>query len=153
MNDVIVRLADAGDVPRIAPLFDAYRQFYRQPSDPERALRFLRERVERKESIVFVAERDRAAEPLGFAQVYPEFSSVRCARAWILNDLFVAPAARRLGVARILMRRVADEARRAGAAYVELATETNNANARALYESEGYERESGYEHYTLYIKA
>ena len=134
---------------RIAPLFDAYRQFYRKPSDPALARQFLAQRAERSESLLFVAERERGGEAIGFVQVYPVFSSVRCARAWILNDLFVASSARRLGVARALLRFVAHEAQAAGAAYVELSTETNNAKARALYESEGYVRETGYEHYTL----
>jgi len=149
MSEFIVRVADAADVGRIAPLFDAYRQFYRQSSDLGRAQEFLRQRAERGESLLFVAERERGGETYGFVQVYPVFSSVRCVRAWILNDLFVTPSARRFGVARSLLRFVAHEAQSAGAAYLELSTETNNANARALYESEGYVRETGYEHYLL----
>lgn len=149
MSEFIVRVGDAADVPRIAPLFDAYRQFYRQPSDPAGAKAFLAQRAERGESLLFVAEEEQGGAALGFVQVYPVFSSVRCRRAWILNDLFVIPDARRLGVARALLRFVAHQAQAVGAAYVELATETSNANARALYESEGYVREAGYEHYTL----
>lgn len=149
MSEFIVRVASAVDVPRIAPLFDAYRQFYRQPSDPARAKEFLAQRAERSESLLFVAEEQTGGAALGFVQVYPVFSSVRCRRAWILNDLFVTPEARRFGVARALLRFVAHQAQSAGAAYLELSTETSNANARALYESEGWVRETGYEHYTL----
>jgi ribosomal protein S18 acetylase RimI-like enzyme len=56
-------------------------------------------------------------------------------------------------VARLLIRAVASAARDAGAAYVELSTETGNANARALYEAEGYEHETGFEHYLLDLSA
>jgi ribosomal protein S18 acetylase RimI-like enzyme len=150
-NGITARRAGPNDVQRIAPLFDAYRGFYRQPSDLPLALRFLTARAERFESILFIAER--GDEALGFVQVYPSFSSVRCAPTWVLNDLFVAPDARRFGVARALLQLVADDARKSGAAYIELATETSNATARALYEAEGYEREAGYEHYTLYLGA
>jgi ribosomal protein S18 acetylase RimI-like enzyme len=149
MSEFVVRVGSAVDVPRIAPLFDAYRQFYRQPSDPARAKEFLAQRAERGESLLFVAEEQSGGAALGFVQVYPVFSSVRCRRAWILNDLFVAPEARRFGVARALLRFVAHQAQAAGAAYLELSTETSNANARALYESEGWVRETGYEHYAL----
>ncbi|MDQ6698622.1 MAG: GNAT family N-acetyltransferase, partial [Acidobacteriota bacterium] len=42
-----VRQATVADLHLLVPVFDAYRQFYRQPSDPERARRFLLERFER----------------------------------------------------------------------------------------------------------
>jgi ribosomal protein S18 acetylase RimI-like enzyme len=85
------------EVDRIVPLFDAYRQFYGQTSDPEGARRFLSERLGRGESVIFaVMERGRA---LGFTQLYPSFSSVSMKPIWILNDLFVVEDARRRGVA------------------------------------------------------
>ena len=61
------------DLDLIVPLFDAYRQFYRQPSDPDRARRFLKERFEHNQSVIFLAFADGAA--IGFTQLYPSFSS------------------------------------------------------------------------------
>ena len=95
-------------------LFDAYRVFYSQPSDPARARDFLRERMGAGESVVLLAMLDGRAA--GFTQLYPLFSSVRTARLWLLNDLFVDPAARRRGVAQALMHAAADFARGEGAA-------------------------------------
>ncbi len=51
-----VRRAEVADVPRLAPLFDAYRVFYEQPSDLAAAGAFLHERVARDESVVYLAE-------------------------------------------------------------------------------------------------
>ena len=92
-----VRQAEIEDVDALVPLFDAYRQFYRQPPDLARARAFLAERFAHQESLVLLAEQD--GEAIGFTQLYPLFSSVRTVRTWLLNDLFVAPAARRSGAA------------------------------------------------------
>src|ERR1700676_5108761 len=94
MNEpgIEVRQATVDDLDLIAPLFDAYRQFYRQPSDPEAARRFLLERFEHGESVIFLAFENAAA--IGFTQLYPSFSSGAMARIFILNDLFVAQEAR-----------------------------------------------------------
>jgi ribosomal protein S18 acetylase RimI-like enzyme len=52
---VLVRRATLADVPAVTPLFDAYRQFYLQASDPSTCERFLVERLRNNESVVFVA--------------------------------------------------------------------------------------------------
>src|SRR5579885_1377936 len=72
-GDVEVRRATIEDLDTLVPLFDAYRQFYRQPSAPTEARRFLRDRLEQNESIVFLALVEAAA--VGFTQLYPSFSS------------------------------------------------------------------------------
>jgi len=109
-----VRQAGPADVDVVAPLFDAYRQFYEQPSDLALARRFIVERLERAESVVFLAERDGRA--VGFVQLYPLFSSTAAwpRRLWLLNDLFVAPEAAGQGIGRALWRHAVDVARRLG---------------------------------------
>ena len=96
--------------PALAALFDGYRVFYGQPSDPVRAGAFLRERLERGDSHLLMAT-DARGGALGFVQLYPSFTSVGTAPIEILNDLFVDQAARGVGVARALLRRAADDAR------------------------------------------
>ncbi|MGB3270619.1 MAG: GNAT family N-acetyltransferase, partial [Rhodanobacter sp.] len=93
-----IQPATMADLDTVVPLFDGYRQFYRQPPDLPRARGFLAERIERGESLILLARDDDGAG-LGFTQLYPLFSSVRAVRTWLLNDLFVAPSARRRGVA------------------------------------------------------
>src|SRR5688572_28264576 len=88
-----IRRATLSDLDLVAPLFDAYRRFYAQAGDMQRARDFLQERLQRDESAILLAELD--GHPAGFTQLYPMFSSVRTARIWILNDLFVDDGARR----------------------------------------------------------
>src|SRR5258708_8792344 len=90
--------AGLGDVEALVPLFVGYREFYRQPSDPDGARAFLADRIKRGESIIFLAMVDGTAA--GFTQLYPLFSSVSLKPLWLLNDLLVAPAPRRAGPAR-----------------------------------------------------
>ena len=145
----IVRQAGPADVDAVAPLFDAYRQFYQQPSDPALARAFLAERLARSESVIFLAERD--GQAVGFVQLYPLFSSTaaRPRRLWLLNDLFVSPSARGGGVARALMDRALRLGEETGAAGLELATARTNAPAQRLYESLGWRQDELFLRYEL----
>jgi len=138
MKEFRIRRADLSDVPRLAPLFDLYRQFYAEPPDAARAEAFLRERLQAGESTVFLAERESTGEALGFVQLFPSFSSVKASRIWVLNDLFVASAARGLGVGRALLEAAKQHALRTGARRLTLETVTENRVAWGLYEREGY---------------
>lgn len=133
---VTIRRAAPDDLDALAGLFDAYRRFYGQPADVPRARAFLHERMSRDESILLLAARERHA--VGFAQLYPMFSSVGTARVWILNDLFVAADARRAGVARALLDAAAAAARASGALRIQLETGRDNHPARALYRAAGW---------------
>ena len=138
--EVEVRQATVADLDLIVPLFDAYRLFYRQPSDPERARRFLLERFEHNQSVIFLALNDDAA--IGFTQLYPSFSSGAMARVFILNDLFVAPDARRRGAGSALLQSAALYGRSVGALRLVLSTEIANTTAQAVYERIGWKRET-----------
>ena len=138
-NTTISRAGPA-DLDALAALFDAYRQFYEQPSDLPRARQWLRERLRFGESMVLVAKRGGIA--VGFTQLYPMFSSVRTARTWILNDLFVDAGARRKGVARALLDAAAAFAREDGAMGISLETSQDNAAARALYRAAGWNEDA-----------
>jgi len=144
----LARRAGREDLDALAALFDAYRVFYAQASQPERARAFIRERLEQGDSTIFVLEGEQGALQ-GFTQLYPSFSSVSMARIFILNDLYVVPEARRGGVARALMQTAHDFARSAGAARVSLATARTNLDAQRLYESLGDRRDEAFFHYDL----
>lgn len=131
-----VRRAEASDVPALAALFDGYRRFYKQPSDSEAAGAFIGARLEHGESVVFLAER--GDDAIGFTQLYPMFSSVQMRRTWILNDLFVDPAARRSGAGCALMEAAIAFAQTDGAASIALETAGENLPARSLYEALGF---------------
>ncbi len=141
------RLATLADLDAIAPLFDAYRQFYKQAADPPAARQFLRERLENNQSVVLIAEVNGIVA--GFAQLYPIFSSVRLGTEWILNDLFVSPDHRRLGLGRLLVEACMAHARDTGALSLQLLTEIDNTPAQSLYEALGWKRTTDYDRYTV----
>ncbi|MCL4153162.1 UNVERIFIED_CONTAM: hypothetical protein GTU68_032839 [Idotea baltica] len=82
-----IKKAKLENLEDVAPLFDLYRVFYNQESNLEAALVFLRDRISKKESIIFVAYDTNV--PAGFTQLYFTFSSVSLQPSLILNDLFV----------------------------------------------------------------
>lgn len=149
--DTTVISAGIDHLGLLAPLFDGYRQFYGQPSDLPGAHAFLADRLNNRQSVIFLALNDLASPPsgLGFVQLYPSFSSVRMKPIWILNDLFVAAAARRGGVARLLMNAALELARSTGAARLVLSTAKGNVPARSLYLSLGYRLDQAFDDFEL----
>lgn len=145
---VVVRRAIAADLDAVAPLFDAYRQFYGKAADLELARRFLSDRFTLGDSVVLIAEQP-GGTAVGFVQLYPSFSSVRAARIYILNDLFVVPAARKQGVGSLLLKSAAEFAREAGAVRLKLSTAVTNVTAQRLYESLGWKRDEEFYEYGL----
>jgi ribosomal protein S18 acetylase RimI-like enzyme len=137
-----VRQAGLGDLEVVAALLDGYRQFQGQASDLAASRDFLRARLERSESTVFLASVCR--QPAGIAQLYPSFSTVALARVFILNDLYVAPAFRRAGVARALMQAVQAHGRSLGAVRVTLNVARSNAQAQALYRAQGWQQDQAF---------
>jgi ribosomal protein S18 acetylase RimI-like enzyme len=147
MTALSVRRAAVDDVDALAPLFDAYRRFYARPGDVALASAYLHARLERGESVVFLAESEGAA--IGFCQLYPAWCSVAAARTFVLYDLFVDGDARRAGVGRALMEAAQAFAREAGAVRLDLSTARTNTRAQALYESLGWQRDDVYLTYNL----
>jgi GNAT superfamily N-acetyltransferase len=139
-----ITMASLDNLEALVPLFNGYRMFYRQPDDDALARAFLRERLALRESVILLAADD--AQALGFAQLYPGFSSVAARRLWILNDLFVLPSARGRGIGHALLARAERHALDTGAARLTLSTGADNHGAQALYESQGWLRD-GDRHY------
>lgn len=141
MKTVLVRPASVFDLDAIVPLFDAYRQFYGRVSDPPGARAFLLERFEHQQSLILLALSDRG-DAIGFTQLYPSFSSTAMARIYVLNDLFVAPSARRRRVGSRLLEAAESHARAVGAVRLSLSTGIGNVDAQALYAASGWERDA-----------
>ncbi|MEM1279134.1 MAG: GNAT family N-acetyltransferase [Cyanobacteria bacterium P01_D01_bin.6] len=133
----------------VAILFDEYRQFYQQPADLEGCRAFIQQRLQTGNSAIFGAQK--GDQLVGFTQLYPSFSSVSMQPIWILNDLFVAIAHRRQGLAQALMETAANFARETGAIRLSLSTQIENTAAQSLYESLGYCKDEAFYHYDLAI--
>ena len=144
MSHLVVRQAALADLEVVTDLFDQYRQFQGKGADLEACRAFLRDRFNHGESVIFIAMSTRQPQPIGFAQLYPSFSSTALARVFILNDLFVAPAGRRMGVASALLLAVESHAWSCGACRVSLNVARSNVPAQDLYRARGWVADQEY---------
>lgn len=140
MTTINVRQAVLSDLDELADLFNRYRQFQGQPGDLVAAAGFLRARFDHGESVVFIAHVDTAA--VGFAQLYPSWSSTALARVFVLNDLFVHPRSRRAGVGSGLLAAVERYAWSQGAVRVSLNVAQDNVQGQSLYGARGWKRDT-----------
>lgn len=159
-----MRPATDDDVDAVVDLFRQYLRFYDQEVPDAEARAYLTARRTGGDSVLLVAVlgpdadqevAEAGLEPVGhrlvgFAQSYPTWSSVSLSRSWVLNDLFVTPAARGTGAARALVQDVCRRAKESGAIRVSLATAWDNVAAQGLYESEGFVRDQHFHHY-MYV--
>lgn len=142
-----VFLANINHLESIAVLFDKYRIFYNQPSNLEAAKKFLQDRFQNNDSVVFAANDN--GKLIGFIQLYPSFSSVSMKRVWILNDLYVEESYRRRGIAKLLMNVAEEYAKETGGVRLVLATQVSNITAQKLYEARNYTKDEEFYHYAL----
>ncbi|MCG7377025.1 GNAT family N-acetyltransferase [Paenibacillus sp. ACRSA] len=161
-----IRIAELADTEHVSELFNQYRMFYNQPSDLEGVSQYIKDRMQRNESIILVAERviesgehDQNTEVdnrnnrgvMGFVQLYPSFSSVSMGCIWVLNDLYVLPEYRQQGIARKLLQASRALAKERGIIRLSLSTAISNKQAQALYESEGYAVDTNFLYYDLNV--
>lgn len=88
---------------------------------------------------------ERGAETLGFALYYPDFSTLRGRPGIMLQDIFVRPAARGLGLGRALLAEVIADARDWEASFLTLMLDRENADARAFYARHGFASRGDYD--------
>ncbi|WP_278352052.1 GNAT family N-acetyltransferase [Chryseobacterium gleum] len=131
------RKAVVSDLPQLAELFDQYRVFYHKSSDIPAATNFLQERLERKDSEIFVAEEN--GKLTGFVQLYPIFSSTRMQRYWLLNDLYVNEKHRGKGYSKELIEASKELCSSSKACGILLETGKSNDIGNQLYPACGFE--------------
>ena len=152
----VIERARVEDADSIAPLFDAYRQFYGAAPDPAAARAFIAARLERAQSVVLFARslprESGSTGAIGFAQLYPSFSSVSLGPIMILNDLFVLPSWRRSSVARSLIEETIRHGERVGALRIHLSTQVTNAPALRLYQSLDFVADEEFTHMSLALR-
>lgn len=137
---ITIKKAGIEDMKALVPLFDAYRVFYKKASDQQAATNFLKERLQKEESVIFIAYLNDTA--VGFTQLYPIFSSVSMQRAWLLNDLYTNEAARKKGVATALLNHAKNFGAATNSKYLMLQTAADNKTAQKVYEQNGWQKET-----------
>ncbi len=148
--EIGITKATIDDLEDVVRLFNDYRMFYKQPHNIEGARVFIRERIVAEESVIFIARDVLTLDAVGFTQLYPVFSSQSMQRLWILNDLYVAEAARRKGVAARLLETARAFSQNSAAKGLLLCTQTTNTGAQALYRKCGYVQNE--EFYWFFLK-
>ncbi|HYU60173.1 MAG TPA: GNAT family N-acetyltransferase [Solirubrobacterales bacterium] len=137
-----VRPASVEDLPALLPLVRGYCEFYEADPPDEGLLEFCRALTAAPDDqgMLLVAEDEAegsGGEVVGFAAVSWKWSSLRAARAAVMEDLFVAPHARSAGVATSLIDACAERAREHGAAALEWLTAPDNDRAQRAYARAG----------------
>lgn len=133
----------------LVPLFDDYRQHFKQASQPEAVKVYLQQRLEADETIIYLAHT--GSELHGFVLLYPSFSSIGLAPIWILNDFYLKSGNQKRLMAKRLLDRVTQDCQDAGAVRVEVTTRKENSKLHKLYKDYGFQKDYKYDYYFLPI--
>ncbi len=145
------RKAEIKDLDNLSVLFDNYRIFYWKETDIESAQNFLKDRISKNDSEIFVAE-NTEHQLVGFVQLYHLFSSVRMKKLWLLNDLFVNYDYRKKGISLGLIDKAKELVEKSGACGMYLETEKSNLVGNNLYPKAGFELNNDSNFYEWYLK-
>jgi ribosomal protein S18 acetylase RimI-like enzyme len=110
----------------------------------------LQERIEKNESVIFIAVSDEKI--CVFTQLYPSFTSVGIDKIWVLNDIYVNPEYRKVGIAQSLIEKILAYSEASERGKVVLSTSYYNLNAQKLYEKLGFTKTEFYT-YVKYISS
>ena len=135
------------NIKEVGLLFDLYRQFYKYNSEIKKSTKYIKERISKKESTIFLCYCDK--EPVGFVQLYKTFDSLNINKKLVLYDLYVMREFRKKGIGKMLMNKSKDFALKNKINLIELSTAINNKKAQSLYESLDYVQDKEYYNYYL----
>jgi len=128
------------DLPELLPLLRGYCDFYDvSPSDDD-LLSLARALIvdPQRDGVQLLARN--GGEAVGFATIYWSWATTIASRIGVMNDLFVAPAARGTGAADQLIQACVEECRQHGAAELTWQTALDNERAKRVYDRVGGKR-------------
>jgi GNAT superfamily N-acetyltransferase len=134
-----IEAASTPHLSELSRLYIAYRVFYGEAPEEERASAFIRDRVMQSSGRYFLAWNDHHA--IGFMHLMPSTNTLAMRPIWFLEDLYVDVPARGQGVATALLSYAEEFARSTGAERLTLATAHDNLAAQHIYKKMGYVRE------------
>ncbi len=147
-RSITIRAAIVEDIPELVRLYVAYRLFYGEPAVADAALEFVTDRIQRSAGEYFLARASPAsaiagapAPPIAFMHLMPSTNTLAMRPVWLLEDLYVEPAARNQGIATALLRHAEAFALATGAERITLSTAHDNQAAQRIYKKLGYVRE------------
>jgi len=127
------------DLTDLLPLARAYCDFYEVAPGDEALLALSRALLAdpEREGVQLLARDHATGTPVGFATIFWSWSTLGAARIGVMNDLFVAPAARGSGAAEALIAACGRRAREHGAGRLTWSTAPDNLRAQAVYDRVG----------------
>ena len=129
----MARLAEHEDAELVARLLDAFNREFREPTPGEKELtRHVRELMDGDDA-VFLLEGEE-----GVALVRFRLSVWTGKPEAYLQELYIAPAARRRGLGRRLLEACMAVSRERGATGMDISVDGSDAPAMVLYESAGF---------------
>ena len=134
-----IEAASTAQLTELTRLYIAYRVFYGEAPEQERAEAFIRHRVTQSSGQYFLAWNDHNA--IGFMHLMPSTNTLAMRPIWFLEDLYVDVLSRGQGVATLLLIYAEEFARSTGAERLTLATALDNLAAQHIYKKLGYVRE------------
>lgn len=154
MNDskkynILIMEASMIHLEQILFLFQKYREFYKVELNSLEEKKFIKERMEKSESKIFLAMEENKA--VGFTQLYPSYSSVSLKPVWILNDLYVEETYRKSGIGYMLLDAAKEFAIKTKSKGLTLMTGIENESAQNLYEKYGFIRNDHFYNYFLFF--
>jgi GNAT superfamily N-acetyltransferase len=149
----VIAVATEADLAELLPLMRGYCDFYRVTPSEQDLLAMARALIAdpEREGVQLIA-RHATGQAVGFATIFWSWSTLSASRVGVMNDLFVAPAARGAGAADALIDACAEECRRHGAAELTWQTARENVRAQRVYERVGAKR-SEWVDYSLSVRA
>lgn len=148
-NHLKIKTCNINDLDRLVPLFDDYRQHFKQASSPVAIEAYLKERIEAEQAKIYLAHTDQ--EVHGFVVLYPSFSSIGLAPIWILNDFYLKSGNQKRLMAKQLLDKICEDCRDSGVIRIELTTRKENPKLHRLYKDYGFEKDYKYDHYFLQL--
>jgi GNAT superfamily N-acetyltransferase len=145
MNKLTIRQAAIQDLSKLVPIFDDYREYFGQQKVPAAVNQFLFEKFEHLESVIFIAQQQ--DKVVGFAQLYPVFSSLTLQRVWLLNDFFIAEEFRGSGIGTKLFVKVKEFTLLTKSKGIELSVEHSNKKAWVFWEKQGFKTDEEFRYY------
>ena len=140
MSHAIARVGEA-DLEDLLPLLRGYCDFYEVAPEDAALLALARALIADPdhEGLQLIA-RDGDGAAVGFATIYWSWETLNAGRIGVMNDLFVAPAARGTGLAEALIEACRKHCAARGARRLVWQTARDNARAQAVYDRIGGQR-------------
>tara|TARA_B100000700_G_scaffold305581_1_gene379726 strand:- start:628 stop:1077 length:450 start_codon:yes stop_codon:yes gene_type:complete len=142
--------AKKNHIKQIGELFDLYRQFYKYDSNIIKSTNYIKDRIVKKESKIFIAI-DENKRAIGFVQLYETFGSLDLGKIIVLYDLYVRKECRKNKIGRELMLASHYYAKKMKVKRIQLSTAIDNFIGQSLYESLGYVKDNDFYTYDLEI--